>query len=166
MMKLFQFAKNNVVTIFLGLCVIGTAFTLMIVSQEVYERQKKVNGLSRDVLQAQWDIKSLNAELSYLSRPERVEQISTAMAQTHSSGMQSPMVNKVISPVSLQFTAPVVPVQKPFMKASVKRTAAQTTSKPKTVHKKAEVQKTPPVVENKQPEKNFALLLDDIGGVE
>jgi hypothetical protein len=77
-----KFMKDNAVLIALSLAVIVAGGSLMIVSQKVYDTQKNVQALDRELLTKQWDVRSLKAELAYLSRPDRLEQISSAIAQS------------------------------------------------------------------------------------
>lgn len=158
-----KFLKDNALILVLVVAVLAAGGSLMVVSQKVYDTQKHVQALDQDILTKQWDIRALKAELAYLSRPDRLEQISVAIAKSEpvQSG-QSPIsaVSYQVSrdlPPAMSLLPPVKPSSAVYHKprrgiqqvavtiqkkntqavAPVEKTVAKETSKPQPVQKQA-----------------------------
>lgn len=110
------FLKNNKFLSFLVLAVFVAGVSLVIISQKVHDTQRKVRKMDRKSLVTEWDIRTLRAELAYLTRPDRLDEISSAFSKSI-----SPTVIKKISIVSkVSFSSnktvsntPVIPNRKP-----------------------------------------------------
>lgn len=143
--------KSYLSIIIMGLCVIISGATLMVVSQNVYETQSRIQKMKQDALTAEWDIRALNAELTFLTRPDRLEQITTAMVQSISPASGDGIM--VISPASFTSYTPqlynIIPNRKPAK-------SLQRVSAPKP-------QKTTPTKVTKSND-DFSSFLDSIGG--
>ena len=96
---MMKYIKTNLAIIIMGFAVLLSGGTLLLVSQKVYHAQKRVNNLSQVILATEWEIRTLKAELAYLSRPDRLEQISLAMTQSISPALGDKIA---IAPVSYQ----------------------------------------------------------------
>jgi hypothetical protein len=146
--------RTYIPLVILGVAVLFCGGLLMLVSQNVYHSQERVNNLSKEILQAEWEIRALNAELAFLTRPDRLEQLSLAMAKSI-----SPEMGKVtmIAPADYLFPEAdlaVTPIRKP---ASFKTAEPSREVAPQNVAYREEAQK---------PKKDFSRLLNDIGGGE
>lgn len=113
---MIKFISKNKFLCFLGVAVIGAGVALMMVSQQVYTTERNVKNMNREALKAEWDIRALKAELAYLSRPDRLDQISSALTQ---SGANGDAVNYFpIATISLDMpaqskTPAIIPIKKP-----------------------------------------------------
>tara|TARA_B100001750_G_scaffold247285_1_gene272499 strand:- start:1429 stop:1941 length:513 start_codon:yes stop_codon:yes gene_type:complete len=167
-----KFLKNNAFLLFLGISVIMAGGCLMVVSQKVYDRQKNVQALDEDILAKQWNIRALKAELAYLSRPDRIEQITTAIAQSEplpqgQSGIA--LVSYHIAedlPAGMSLLPPQKPVNAVYHKpkAVQKVQVSSPVVRPQLAEKTALVE---PVNREPQPAPKsggFASLIDTLGG--
>lgn len=77
-----RYLRDNKLICFLMFAVIMTGGALTFVSQDVYDMQKSVAKKSRDLVSEQWELRALKAEWAYLTRPDRLEQLSGASAQS------------------------------------------------------------------------------------
>ena len=142
--------KNNMILIALSAIVLVCASALMMVSQEVYQTQKHVNVLEKEKQITEWEIRALSAEIAFLTRPDRLDKLSTVMMQSvqPSSGQSI-----VMSPVHFSALGQnaVLPGRKPV---SSKHASVQ--ASPSTV----------PVVPTTQSRQDISSLLNAIGGEE
>ena len=148
-----SFIKSYFSIIIMGIAVIVSGVTLMMVSQRVYETQNNVQTMSRDVLASEWEIRALRAELAFLTRPDRLEQISSAITNNI-----SPLANDKIAVAPVFYQLPddvtrVIPSAKPLRVSVVSRAEVQ----PERV--------VPEKIENTASH-NFSAMLSDIGGDE
>ena len=107
--------KNNALFCILIIAVLTAGSVLLVVSQKVYEAERSVKMMSENALSGAWEIRALKAELAYLTRPDRLDQISSAIIQPTSTAAQD---NYIVSPVSFSFTkdtkpAAIMPLRKP-----------------------------------------------------
>jgi hypothetical protein len=149
-----DFIRNNVVILLLLAMVIMCGTALMLVSQEVYKTERMVTILERENQILDWEIRSLNGELAYLTRPDRMDQLSSAMGNdTHNSLAQKTIV---MTPVDFSKLAPshtITPVHKPNIKKPPSARTANRTA-----------QTAPPKQTPRQ--QSFSSLLDTIGGAQ
>ena len=141
---------NNLTIIIISLAVITAGAILMNVSQKVYDTPKHVKNLDQNKLSIEWEIRALKAELSYLTRSDRLEQLSKAISQ--SSPKKTKETSSVIlSSSSLSFSEihSVRPQRKPI--SQVRYTPPTSKTPPKT---------TP------SPQLEFSSLLNSIGDKE
>ena len=138
------FFKNNKLLCFLIFAVVGAGFGLVVVSQKVYDVQRSVKKMSREALVSEWDIRSLKAELAYLTRPDRLDQISSAFVRS-------------ISPAAGNSISMVAPVSFSLSSASSSDVAILPLKKPRPILVSAP-QKT------NASSKNFSDLLNVVGG--
>ena len=158
--------KDNSLLLLLIVAVTVAGTSLMVVSQKVYDTQKNVQALDQELLAKQWDIRALKAELAYLSRPDRLEQITSAIAQS-----VNPTANNVsISPVAYQLSndlpagmsllPPLKPASAIFHKrkttkySPIKRVSAEVAAPTKQIQKN----------NVKDKGAGFASLLENLGG--
>lgn len=154
MMKLL---KDNALLLALTLAVMVTGGSLMIVSQKVYEKQRHVQSLDQQILTGQWDIRALKAELAFLSRPDRLDQIATAVSQQDPSFDEAAGIEPISFiyndlPAGMSVLPPAKPARASYQRATLTPAKAVT----KTVIKQPE-----PVV--KKSPRGFASLLDSLG---
>lgn len=124
---------------FLVLVVVLTGSALTLVSQKVYDTQKSVSGKSRDLVSEQWELRALKAEWAYLTRPDRLEQLSDASEQSKIMASKSAQ-ELMVEPASFVPT----PTPKPLGHSSIQNAVS---SAPKSNNKS-----------------NFSSLLNMIGG--
>ena len=145
--------SNNKIIIMLLAAVIITGALLMLVSQEVYNTERQVKKIGRENQIMTWEVRSLSGELSYLTRPDRLDQLLSAVGnQNPKLASQNPVVITPVDFSAIQSNT-VIPSQKPH-----KPTRPQTVS----------IEKSPvptPQKSSKQ-QKSFSSLLDAIGGEE
>jgi cell division protein FtsL len=114
---MFSWIKNNLFICCLAIAVCGAGTTLIFISQKVYDAQRVVKSMDREALKTGWEIRALKAELAYLTRPDRLDEIASAI-QSGSTKLPQGDV-QVISPVKLSMpqTEPnfIVPSRKPNM---------------------------------------------------
>jgi cell division protein FtsL len=147
------------IIIFLCFCVIASGVSLVVVSQKSYETQKRVKTSSQDIQQKYSEIKALEAELAYLTRPARIAEIAAAIPEKQVLNTPS----NPVTPVSfsqfetmhdMQSAHSVRPRAKPIYQASFR-------AKPKA----PEIQTpTPARTKNEVKTNDFSSLLDKIGG--
>ena len=77
-----RFVRDNKLLCFLIFAVVVASVGLTLVSQRVYDAQRSVQKAGRDVVRVEWDIRSLKAELAYLTRPDRLDRISSNFVQS------------------------------------------------------------------------------------
>lgn len=143
-----RYLKNYALIFVMGMAVIISGATLMVVSQRVYETQRSIKQLNQEALMTEWEIRSLNAELAYLTSPERLEQITTAMTQSISPvASATPIIFPSTSLVS--YKAPDYSSVRPLRKP-----ASYTPQKP-------QIQKSP-----SKSYGDFSILLNQVGGRE
>jgi cell division protein FtsL len=142
-----MFVRNNKLLCFLIVAVMCAGLGLVLISQKVYDAQRSVKKMGQEALVNEWDIRSLRAELAYLTRPDRLDQISSAFAQAISpaAGNSVPIVAPVFFslPSSVSSSdAAIFPLKKPhYISVSV-----------------------PQKVET--PSQNFSDMLNIVGGHE
>ena len=147
--------QNNglIVVLLIVVALCGTLLTL--VSQEVYQMQRHVSALENEKQHLSWEIRALNGEIAFLTRPDRLDQLSEAIAQSISPSVAA---SAVIIPAqfSVLNQAAVTPSRKPAgaMTVSTTQTVVNTpsTSKPTSTPAKSE--------------HSFSSLLNKIGGGE
>ncbi len=149
-----KYIKDYALIITMGLAVILSGGTLMVVSQNVYETQRAIQEMDREAMMTEWEIRALNAELAFLTRPERLEQIASAITYSISPSMGDDIL--VVSPVSLSSMMPspsrgdniILPDRKPAV--SYQRVSAPIPSRPQQT----------------TSSQDFSSLLNSIGGSE
>jgi len=152
-----KFLKRNVMIMIMGFAVMVSGGSLMVVSQNVYDKQSKINRMEREAQAIEWEIRALNAELAYLSRPDRMEQLASAMAQSLSPVASNDIM--VITPTSFSpfepTTLSLIPNRKPAI-SNIRRVSA-----PVRI-----AQPSPAPQPQKQPKQSqdFSSLLDNLGG--
>ena len=113
--------KNYGSIIMLSIAIIGSGAILMAISHKVYKVQNNINKMDRAIIRETWEIRSLKAELAYLTRPERLEQISAAVANGENA--KSVIISQ-IAPVSFDVkneendSLILIPNKKPVFKIS------------------------------------------------
>jgi hypothetical protein len=154
---MIKYIQTNLAIIIMGFAVLISGGTLMLVSQKVYHAQKNVNNLSQDILATEWEIRALKAELAYLSRPDRLEQISLAMTQSISPDLGDRIA---IAPVSYRLpdditnpTLTLIPQKKPMGFRNI-------------TYQKPQTQNTQPPSPQPKKSSDFSSLLQSIGGGE
>lgn len=149
--------KSYLSIIIMGVFVVVSGATLMIVSQNVYESQSRIQTMNQKTLSAEWEIRSLNGELAFLTRPDRLEQITTALSQSISPSIGSDIM--VVSPVSLmsydQQSYGIIPNRKPSASPSPTRVSAPIPQTDNTQIKAT-----------KSASNDFSSLINSIGGDE
>jgi len=105
--------RQNMVIIVMIALVGGLGATLMMVSQEVYEKQHQVQIMQHQQQILTWEKRALNAELAFLTRPDRLDHLTTAMAQSVKPAAVGTAM--VVSPVefSMMDKMSVIPPRKP-----------------------------------------------------
>jgi cell division protein FtsL len=93
-----MFVRHNKLLCFLIVAVMCAGLGLVLVSQKVYDAQRSVKKMGQEALVNEWDIRSLRAELAYLTRPDRLDQISSAFAQSISPAAGNSV--SIVAPVS------------------------------------------------------------------
>ena len=162
-----KFLRDNIILILLTVAVIFAGGGLMTVSQNVYEKQKSVQQLDRDIFEKQWDIRSLNAELAFLSRPDRIEEISLAIAQSRSLENEPSFISPVTFSMSedLPEAMSIMPMQKPMPPVYYARKQnVSVKSQPQKTVKKQQNQPQEKVAEVPNNKASFSSLIDDLGG--
>lgn len=74
-----RWIKGNRFLLFLIIAVILSGGALVIVGQEVYKKEKLIQATNREIHQTEWSLKSLRAELAFLTRPDRIEALSQSL---------------------------------------------------------------------------------------
>jgi hypothetical protein len=139
-----NFLKNNKLIIFLLFAVIGTGTLLTLVSQNVYDTQKSVQTKSRDLVSEQWELRSLKAELAYLSRPDRLDHLFEASSQIGTE----PTIVQILQSQNTLNMAPVSYVPVPPLKPLGR----------------SPIHLTQPSASHPQTQSDFSSLLQSIGG--
>jgi len=152
--------RSYMLIIIMGVGVIVSGATLMVVSQDVYDKQKILKTMDREALMTEWEIRALNAELAFLTQPERLEEISMAMAQSisPSSGQEVFMISSVsLNPYAPPRGLSLIPDRKPnfVRRVSQKQAPAPTPIYSPTPQPKKQVEKT--------ANNDFSSMLDNIG---
>lgn len=124
--------RNNKIIILLLFAVMVTGALLMLVSQEVYKTEHHVKKMERDKQILTWEIRSLNGELAYLTRPDRLDQLSTAMANASPQSHQDRSI--IITPVQFSDmrTHHIIPPHKPRVPRQVNLSQIKTPDPQKT----------------------------------
>ncbi len=140
--------KKNIVLICLSIFVLLCGTALMLVSQEVYQTQKHVSALEREKQMTEWEIRALNGEIAFLTRPDRMDKLSAVTAQSLEPASGHSLV---VSPVhfSVKDHMAILPRRKPAASSHV---SVQNLS--------------PSPLIQQTKEQNFSTLLDIIGGNE
>lgn len=113
-----MFVRNNKLLCFLIVAVVSAGFGLVVVSQKVYDAQRSVKKMGQRALASEWEIRSLKAELAYLTRPDRLDQISSAFVQSISPAAGDSI--SMVAPVSFSLPSmpssdvSVLPPKKPY----------------------------------------------------
>ena len=154
------FLQKNMLVITLLFAVIVTGGTLMVVSQNVYEKQGNIRNKSRILVEQQWELRTLKAEWAYLSRPDRIDELSTAMGKGQPAAaiisMQSVVRADDVTPVNMMVPTPP---NKPFY-------MIRPASGSKNMRQQTPSQTVAPSVAktNPKPNNDFSSLLKTIGG--
>jgi hypothetical protein len=120
---MMSFITRNKLICFLVVAVIGSGVALMTVSQKVYMTERNVKNMNRDALKAEWDIRALKAELAYLSRPDRLDQISSALSKPFpSQPYQFPVATVSLAMPNTENVPTIIPLKKPHYVANKKPT--------------------------------------------
>lgn len=155
-----KFLKRNFMIIVMGFAVIFSGGSLMAVSQNVHDKQSKISRMEREAQAIEWEIRALNAEMAYLSRPDRMEQLASAMAQSISPMASNDIM--VISPASFSPFEPknlsLIPNRKPAV-SNIRRVSAPVHVAQKSPTPVPQPQKQP------KPSQDFSSLLDNLGGI-
>lgn len=152
---MMKYITTNLTIIIMGFAVLLSGGTLMLVSQKVFHAQKNVNNLSQDILSSEWEIRALKAELAYLSRPDRLEQISLAMTQSI-----SPSLGDRIAIAPVNYTLPDDSANPMIMLIPPKKPNGFNVVKYQEPAKNAA-----PIMQPKK-QSDFTSLLQSIGGQE
>ena len=168
-----KFLKDNAFLLFLSVSVIVAGGSLMVVSQKVYDRQKTVQALDESILTKQWDIRALKAELAYLSRPDRIEQISTAITQSEPFAEQQSglaMVSYSIMndlPAGMSLVPPAKPMTASYqMPKAVERIVQPIIKKEEQAEKEVVVADISEPKPQQEEASGFASMLDSLGGAQ
>ena len=137
-----RFVRKNKLICFLLLSVFATGGMLAFISQDVYDTQKSVLQKSRDVVAEQWELRALKAEWAYLTRPDRLDELSDASAQSKSSVSPQTVLIQELSVEPVAYVP--VPTLKPQGRSSI--------------------QSAQPLVQKSENKSNFSSLLNTIGG--
>jgi cell division protein FtsL len=86
--------RKNASLVMIALLVILSGTALLHVSQNVYSQKQQVKKIMTDISKTEKEIRSLNAEIAFLSTPERLDQISSAITVSVAPTQPSPMVIK------------------------------------------------------------------------
>lgn len=162
-----KFLKDNALLLSLVVAVITAGGSLMVVSQKVYDKQRHVRSLDQQILTSQWDIRALRAELAFLTRPDRLDQITAAVSQadplTDGRDGFAPVTFVYDDlPPSMSLLPPSKPQGTIYHKASVPQ-SAQPKREPTKAHQPQTVKKTPQPSEPSKPSQGFSVLLDKLG---
>lgn len=158
---ILKFFKTYFAIMIMGIAVILSGASLMIVSQNVFDKQAKIKRMEDEALATEWEIRALNAELAFLSRPDRMDQLASAMAQTISPVASNDIM--LISPASYSPFSPISLSVIPNRKPSPTRVSTRVSSNVTTVAQNIP-QKQPKPSPTK--ETNFLDMLNNIGGDE
>jgi len=147
-----KFFKQYLAIMVMGIAVVISSASLMVVSQNVYDKQSKIKRMEQQALATEWEIRALNAEMAFLSRPDRLDQLASAMANSISPATGADLM--VIAPVSYtpftQTDLSIIPNRKPAISKALRVS-------------------TPIIKTSPTPTKttqNFDSFLDKIGGSE
>jgi len=159
---LMRILRKNWMIVFLGISIVVTGGALVNVSHRVREKQKLVQDISRQIVEEGWAIRALKAEWAYLSRPDRLDELSQAVAQTEPSKPHR-HVNMVVMPTLSAST-----IQNDLDISAVMQMRKPQNRQPHHLPViKTVFEKTEPQGEEKQPaSENFLSLLQQIGGGE
>ncbi len=86
--------KKNASLIVIALLVVLSGTALLHVSQNVYGQKQQVKKLTTEISKTEKEIRSLSAEIAFLSTPERLDQISSAITRSGTPVQTPPMVIK------------------------------------------------------------------------
>ncbi|PCI01231.1 MAG: hypothetical protein COB76_01835 [Alphaproteobacteria bacterium] len=145
-----KFLRKNILILCLLVAVLATGGALTFVSQDVYDTQKSVGKKSRDLVAEQWELRALKAEWAYLTRPDRLDELSDASgaAQKKTSLSQTVVIQTLVAePVSFV----PLPTPKPNSSLSFGRSPIQTAQ---------------PLAQSSKNKSSFTSLLKKIGGNE
>ena len=95
-------------------CVALSGTALLHVSQNVYSQKKQVQSLNTQISKTEKEIKSLNAEIAYLSSPERLDHITSAMPKSSKSN-DVPIVMTVNHLADAAPFQTIIPSPKPYI---------------------------------------------------
>lgn len=150
--------RQNLLIIVLLVAVIATGAVLMVVSQNVYEKQSSIRDKGRDLVEQEWELRTLKAEWAYLSRPDRLDELSSAMGRGEAVAAIMPVhrqsevsLGDNQDQVNLVSLSVPTPSNKPFYMIR---------STPAVSYKDAQPVKTKSV----EPKGDFSSLLKTIGG--
>lgn len=128
---MMKFLTGNLSLIIMGFAIIVCGTSLVIVSQNVYEKQAFINNMKHDALMTEWEIRALNAELAFLSRPDRLDQLTSAIASSTSPSTADEIT--VIAPVAYsgftQQNTSIIPYRKPTLSKPIRVSSPKISSK-------------------------------------
>ncbi|MBU6235595.1 MAG: hypothetical protein KGQ41_07100 [Alphaproteobacteria bacterium] len=139
------------------------AVAVFMVTQDVRQREGRVNELNRQILSEQQTIRVLDAEWAYLTRPQRIEELVSMKEQQGMAAVAEAPAAKAEEAVKTEKPVEKVAEKAPVAKIEpasgttqapkpVAKTAMVTPEKPKADAEKKEVKKVAEVIEKPKPQ--------------
>jgi hypothetical protein len=162
---MFKMIKQNKLILVLLMAVFAVGGTLMVVSQGVYEKETSVSSKGRQLVEQEWELRTLKAEWAYLSRPDRIDELSSAMGtsgnavivamQPRYDGKDADPIENLVTPVTMSVPTPT---NKPFY--MIRPAATQISTAPSVISKSSDSAPKP----KSSNSGDFSSLLKTIGG--
>jgi|GEM_PF-6349198 len=160
MIQNLLFKNKFIICLIVTFVVSGVA--LVHVGQEVYKKKKTNKTLQKNITKVEKEIASLHAEIAFLSSPQRLDKIVSAVnGKKDHSNIKIVKNDQYIK--NIELVRMVKPIQKPLLhKASLRKKTVEKTQhkKQRQVVEKKNIEITPSI------KQSFSNILDHVGGYE